>query len=401
MMEIPPIDLSEYLYTLPDDRIARHPLAERDKSKLMVWKAGQIAHSHFSQITDFLSDNSILFFNNTKVIPARLLFEKETGGIIEVFLLNPADGTPIEEALQATNTCTWSCTVGNSKRWPEKLKIRKFGVGLELTADLTDRASGTVTFSWSPPDLPFVEVVEQLGAVPLPPYLKRAPEVEDKDRYQTVYSSREGAVAAPTAGLHFTPAIMEKLRLRGITEDFLTLHVSAGTFVPIKVSNAVEHPMHKEEIVITKSNIINMLDGEKKVIAVGTTALRTLESVYWYGYLLSQNPEAPFDIPQYLPYQSKSVALSTREALDFVLKRMERSGVEKLIGHTSIYVIPGYRFRVTKGLLTNFHQPGSTLLLLVSAFTGHAWKAIYDEALSGGYRFLSYGDSSLLLPVKD
>lgn len=401
MMEIPPIDLSHYLYSLPDDRIARHPLAERDKSKLLVWKAGQINHSHFSQITDFLPDNSILFFNNTKVIPARILFEKETGGVIEIFLLNPADGTPIEEALQATSTCTWSCTVGNSKRWPEKLKIRKFGEGMELIADLTDRASGTVRFSWSPPDLRFVEVVEHLGAVPLPPYLKRAPELDDKDRYQTVYSAREGAVAAPTAGLHFTPAILERLRLQGIAADFLTLHVSAGTFLPIKVSNAVEHPMHKEEISITKSNIINMLDGEKRVIAVGTTALRTLESVYWYGYLLSQNPEASFEIPQYLPYQSRSVSMGTREALDFVLKKMERSGVEKLIGHTSIYVIPGYRFRLTKGLLTNFHQPGSTLLLLVSAFTGHAWKAIYDEALSHDYRFLSYGDSSLLLPVND
>lgn len=394
------VDIAEYQYDLPEDRIAKYPLAERDRSKLLVWKDGRITHSRFDQLPGLLPLNSLLFFNNTKVIPARILFEKETGGTIEVFLLHPAEGRPIGEALLAPSGCTWTCTIGNARRWPNGVKLRKVVENIELTATWDDRSQALVSFTWTPPEMTFNEIVERVGAVPLPPYLRREADNSDKTRYQTVYSAREGAVAAPTAGLHFTPAVLDELRSKGIATDTLTLHVSAGTFLPIKTTNAAEHTMHEEEVVVTKYNIINMLDSSKLIVAVGTTAMRTLESVYWYGVLLAQNPEADFDIPQDLPYRENPMIPDRNAALRLVIKRMESLGVEELTGYTSIYVMPGYSFRITKGLITNFHQPGSTLLLLVSAFVGPAWKEIYRTALAENYRFLSYGDSSLLLPAQ-
>ena len=393
------VDIAEYQYDLPEDRIAKYPLVERDQSKLLVWKDGRITHSRFNQLAGLLPLNSLLFFNNTKVIPARILFEKETGGTIEVFLLHPAEGLPIDEALRTPSGCAWTCTIGNARRWTSGLKLRKVVENIELTATWNDRSQALVTFTWTPPGMTFNEVVERVGAVPLPPYLRREADTSDKTRYQTVYSAREGAVAAPTAGLHFTPAVLDELRSKGIATDTLTLHVSAGTFLPIKTTNAAEHTMHEEEVVVAKSNIINMLDKSKLIVAVGTTAMRTLESMYWYGVLLAQNPEADFDIPQDLPYREHPLNLDREEALRLVIRRMESLGVEELTGHTSIYLMPGYSFRITKGLITNFHQPGSTLLLLVSAFMGPAWKEIYNTALTEDYRFLSYGDSSLLLPL--
>lgn len=399
MSSTPTVHLSDYQYDLPEDRIAKYPLADRDQSKLLVWKGGEISHSKFFQLPDLLPVNSTLFFNDTKVIPARLLFEKATGGTIEVFLLNPADpGTLLQDSLQSSSPTTWKCAVGNAKRWPSELILRKSLTGTELLARWVDRTEGIVEFSWTPAELPFARIVEQAGAVPLPPYLNRPAEASDKDRYQTIYSKAQGAVAAPTAGLHFTPAVLDELTKRGIRSEFLTLHVSAGTFLPVKVSNAAEHKMHEEELIITKANIISLLEPNRRTIAVGTTAMRTLESTYWYGALLARNAEATFVIDQELPYL-EPCSLTKAEALAKVLERMEALGVDQLAGHTSLYILPGYRFRVVEGLITNFHQPGSTLLMLISAFVGPKWKEVYEEALSHGYRFLSYGDSSLLMPV--
>lgn len=399
MSSAPTVHLDDYQYDLPEGRIAKYPLADRDQSKLLVWKSGEVSHEKFFQLPDLLPVNSTLFFNDTKVIPARLLFEKETGGTIEVFLLNPADpATLLQDSLQSTSPTAWKCAVGNAKRWPSGLILRKPLIGMELRARWIDRTQGFVEFSWTPSEVPFARIVEEAGAVPLPPYLNRPAEASDKDRYQTVYSKAHGAVAAPTAGLHFTPTVMEQLTNRGIKSEFLTLHVSAGTFLPVKVSNAAEHKMHEEELIITKANIISLLEPNRKTIAVGTTALRTLESAYWYGALLARNAGATLVIDQELPYL-EPCTLTKREALGNVLQRMEALGVEQLAGHTSLYILPGYRFRVVEGLVTNFHQPGSTLLMLISAFVGPRWKGIYEEALSRGYRFLSYGDSSLLLPL--
>ena len=400
---LPPISLAEYQYDLPESRIAKYPCTHRDESKLLIWKEGQIHHKNFNQLSDYLPVNTTLFLNNTKVIPARLLFEKETGAVIEVFLLAPADSnTSLFVALEATEQTTWKCTVGNAKRWGETLQLSMTLGSFELTAAWQNREEGLITFQWTPAETPFAQIIGMAGAVPLPPYLKRDADIRDIDRYQTVYSHLEGAVAAPTAGLHFTPRIFDQLQAEGIQTDFLTLHVSAGTFIPIKTENAAEHKMHEEEIVIRKSNIVNLLQPGRLIVAVGTTTLRTLESLYWYGVLLRDNPEASFAISQDLPYRQQTSELPTpRQALELVLRRMDRMQVDSLTGHTSIYIIPGYQFRIVQGLMTNFHQPGSTLLVLISAFVGEAWQQIYQEALDSDYRFLSYGDTSLLLPVRN
>lgn len=398
MIEMPRLNLGDYQYDLPDERIARYPLPQRDQSRLLVYSQAHINHSKFSQITDFLPVESVLFFNNTKVVPARILFEKPTGGRVEVFLLNPANPNELmSEALQSKSPTSWKCAVGNARRWSGEIALTKDLGGAQLFASWNNRGEGVVDFRWTPSEIPFARVIDAAGAVPLPPYLKREADVEDRERYQTVYSRHEGAVAAPTAGLHFTAQIMEALQTKGIRSDFLTLHVSAGTFLPVKVQNPAEHQMHEEEIIVYKHNIINLLEGNRKVIAVGTTAMRTLESLYWFGAALHTNPEAPFRITQDSPYAGMST-VSTQHALEALLKRMEQLDTEQLVGHTSIFIRPGYEFKVTKGLVTNFHQPGSTLLLLIAAFVGNAWKEIYREALDHPYRFLSYGDSSLLLP---
>ena len=396
----PTISLSDYQYDLPESRIAKYPVAGRDQSKLLVWKEGKISHAKFTQLTDYLPFNSTLFFNNTKVIPARILFKKETGASIEVFLLGPAyPTTPLAIELEAKGTSTWKCTVGNSKRWAEQTQLQKAIGKVKLNAAWKDKQLGLVTLTWTPEEIPLADILHEAGAIPLPPYLKREPELLDSESYQTVYSTLEGAVAAPTAGLHFTPKTLEQLAACGVKTDFLTLHVSAGTFLPIKQENAAEHRMHEEEIIIRKANIIKLLEEDRQVIAVGTTTLRTLESLYWYGVLLSENPDARFSIDQDLPYNWHGSGLTGRIALELVRSRMERDKVEILTGHTSIYIRPGYQFRIVQGLFTNFHQPGSTLLVLISALVGDFWKTIYQEALDKEYRFLSYGDTSLLLPL--
>jgi S-adenosylmethionine:tRNA ribosyltransferase-isomerase len=393
------IPTSDYHYNLPADRIAEFPLANRDESNLLVYTKGKIEHTIFKCLPDFLPSNATLFFNNTRVIPARIFFTKETGATLEVLLLAPTLPSPVmAESMQAIGECTWECTIGNLKRWKPSTRLTQLYNGITLSAELLDRDKGLVKFSWLPSHLAFAEVVVQAGVTPLPPYIGREAEPEDATRYQTIYAQREGAVAAPTAGLHFTDRVLHTLDEREILTDFLTLHVSAGTFQPIKTENATAHTMHREQIVVTRKNIEHLLAPDRSIIAVGTTSLRTLESIYWFGRKLILAQDAEFVIQQDDPYLDTGNLPSTREAIEAVRNHMERKGSDSITGHTSIYIYPGYVFRVCKGLITNFHLPGSTLMLLVAAFVGNSWRRIYDEALSHNYRFLSYGDSSLLLP---
>jgi S-adenosylmethionine:tRNA ribosyltransferase-isomerase len=391
-----PININDYKYELPQERIALYPLEQRDHSKLLVYQQGNIRHQHFYDLSQFLPEGATLFFNDTKVIPARLLFQKETGATIELFLLNPLQPSPlVAVSMEARGSSQWHVAIGNAKRWNDGNRLtHHLGEG-KLTAKLVDKEKGVVNFSWTPESLSFAEVVSLAGATPLPPYLKREVEASDRERYQTIYSKKEGAVAAPTAGLHFTDQVFEDLKTKNIQTDFLTLHVSAGTFQPVKVENALDHPMHAEQMVISKSNLQNLINSQGIIVAVGTTSLRTLESLYWYGVKLEYNQHADFIIEQNEPYQNKS-KLSFRAAVQNVLAKLERDQAAQLIGETSIYIVPGYEIKSCNALITNFHQPASTLMLLVAAFVGPDWKKIYNQALNSGYRFLSYGDSSLL-----
>ncbi|MEO5977829.1 MAG: S-adenosylmethionine:tRNA ribosyltransferase-isomerase [Chryseolinea sp.] len=389
--------VNEFTYDLPHDRIALHPLTDRDDSKLLIYRRGEIKHRKFTNLPAELPDNSMLVFNNTKVIPARLRFKKDTGAAIEVFLLEPTlPSTLLSHAMQTKGECTWKCAIGNLKRWNSESTLSLSINNIELDASLIERTNGIVRFQWRD-HLTFAEVIESLGNVPLPPYIKRTADEHDKQRYQTVYSEPEGAVAAPTAGLHFTSRTLQALKEKAIPVDFVTLHVSAGTFLPIKVEDITDHQMHREQIIITLQNIKNLLRGIK-VIAVGTTSMRTLESLFWFGVKLLENSDAKFSVNQNDPYQNRQLIPKTTEALYAVIEFMEMKKIDQIIGETSIFIRPGYIFRICQGLITNFHQPASTLILLVAAFIGDDWKRVYAEAMNNGYRFLSYGDSSLLLP---
>lgn len=403
-----PISIDEYRYDLPDDRIAKYPLAERDASKLLVWREGVMQHRIFRELPELLTGRELLVFNNTRVIPARLYFRRPTGALIEIFLLMPVDPPLVELAMRSEGPVEWQCTIGNLKRWPENGILERElslpdGRQITLRAELTDRTAMRVRFVVEPtgennaPYPKFLEVVETAGEIPIPPYLHRDAEASDRDSYQTVYGKREGAVAAPTAGLHFTPAVLENLRAKGVQLEELTLHVSAGTFRPIKTADALEHDMHREQVVVPAAVVEALLVG-RPVVAVGTTSMRTLESLYWYGIKLLRQGPCTFDIDKLDPYGHDEAALPTlSEAIEAVAAQLRRSGERELQGSTRIYIFPGYRFRVVDALITNFHQPGSTLLLLIAAFTGgDNWKAIYREAMGEGYRFLSYGDSSVL-----
>jgi S-adenosylmethionine:tRNA ribosyltransferase-isomerase len=408
------IALNDYRYTLPDDKIAKYPLAERDQSKLLVYRpvdtqqasseAPLLRHHHFYELPELLPADSLLVFNNTKVIPARLIFRKATGALIELFLLQPlAPTTDIQLAMGARGFSTWECMIGNKKRWkPGQPLQHSLTIGQQkvtITATLQDQHPSAVNLHWSPQEITFAEIVEATGEIPLPPYLKRSAEHTDKERYQTVYSRNKGAVAAPTAGLHFTAGLLHKLAEKGIKTELLTLHVGAGTFQPIKAANLADHPMHCEQVIITEENVQNLLEHRGPVLAVGTTSMRTLESLYWYGLKLLRQPDAPFFVRknEWLDYGAAEL-LPYSEVLAAVLKKIQALPDRQLKGETEIFIVPGYPFKVCKGLITNFHQPESTLMLLVAAFVGNSWKRIYEEALSNDYRFLSYGDSSLLLP---
>ena len=392
------IRLNEYTYPLPPDRIATFPLKQRDQSKLLVYDSasGVIRHEQFTSLAGQLPADSLLVFNDTKVIPARIHFQKGTGAEIEVFLLAPLLPSPLVPiAMQAEKSCTWKCTIGNLKRWKDDTPLTKNLPDLSVEAVLRNREEGIVEFRWTSSHT-FAEAVNRMGETPLPPYLKRKVLESDKERYQTIYSHHEGAVAAPTAGLHFTENVFQSLKEKNIHTDFVTLHVSAGTFQPIKVENVQEHIMHNEQLIVHRGNIENLLQ-HSFVVPVGTTSLRTIESLYWYGARLLNDRRTTFHVSQHDAYEMKGTLPSAEEALRAILRKMDDSGVDRIEGETSLYILPGYSFRICRALITNFHQPGSTLLLLVAAMIGEDWKKVYSEALDNEYRFLSYGDSSLLL----
>ncbi len=394
------LDLEKYTYHLPDERIARFPVEPRDVSKLLVYQQSAISEDRFYNLVKHLPQKSFLVFNNTKVIPARLFFQKSSGAIIEIFLLNPVEpSTIISQVMETTHTCTWACMIGNKKRLKGKL-VGTYTIhadnDLELVAELVDLEKNYVRFSWNNAELTFAEIVKFFGQIPLPPYLKRQTEEKDYQTYQTVYSKNDGAVAAPTAGLHFTEKVLFDLVDQDISYDFITLHVGAGTFQPIKVQNVVEHLMHSEQIVFDKSFIRQLADNLDFVIPVGTTSMRSLESLYWFGTKLLLGEET-FFIEKLFPYQSIE-AISAKVSIQAILDYMDAKNIEQLIGETEIFIFPGYQFRICKGIITNFHQPDSTLILLVAALVGENWKKIYDFALENNFRFLSYGDSSLLIP---
>lgn len=396
-----PIRLSDYTYALPDDRIARYPLSPRDASRLLVYENGTIRHTHFRQLADQLPAGSLLVFNDTKVIPARLYFHKPTGATVELLLLHPQAPTRlINDAMLVTGQGTWACMIGNKKRWKpaETLTERIIvnGVSVALQARYTDYARNLVTLAWNSDDS-FLTIVQALGQIPLPPYLRRDTEARDEHTYQTVYARHEGAVAAPTAGLHFTEAVLDQLADKGIQRTFLTLHVGAGTFQPIKAEAVTEHHMHSEQVVFTRGLVAGLLQKTGHIVPVGTTSLRSLESLYWYGVKLLREESTEFRIEKLYPYSvAEAEVPSASEALAAVLDFMDAQSLPEITGETKIFIFPGYRFRLCQGLITNYHQPGSTLILLVAAFVGEEWKRIYKEALDNGYRFLSYGDSSLL-----
>lgn len=398
------IDLTQFHYPLPEERIAKYPLEKRDESKLLHYQKGVINHQQFHQIADILPANADLFFNNTKVIPARIHFQKESGAHIEIFLLSPEEPTrDVSQAMLVTEKAVWHCMVGNRKRWKEDTTLTRYfetPTGkVQVTAQYHDYDKNFIRFDWDNSSLPFVEIVQLMGTTPLPPYLKREATEEDKPRYQTVYSNKEGAVAAPTAGLHFTDSLLKKLKPAHHFEE-LTLHVGAGTFQPIKSDNVLEHPMHCEQVQLEKSTIQYLATSEKPIIPVGTTTVRTLESTYWFGVqLLSQEQPQNFRISKLYPYEKGFEALPDRkQSFQAILEYMNNNKLDSLFGETEIFIFPGYQFQVINGLITNFHQPESTLILLIAALLGDDWKKVYNEALENDYRFLSYGDSSLLIP---
>lgn len=383
------LKLDDFFYELPEEFIAKHPPATRGGSKLLFYQNGSISHHAFKEIDHLIPAASLMVFNDTKVIPARIIMHKETGARIEIFLLEPELPSKVhEEVMNARDNCQWKCMIGNAKKW-------KIGTSLKipsLTLEAERVAEDQVNFRWKS-DHTFSDLLMEIGKIPLPPYLNREVEEIDVDRYQTVYSKMKGAVAAPTAGLHFTEEILDRIKERKIQTDFVTLHVSAGTFQPIKVTKITDHPMHNEQIWVSLENIENLLIA-KKVIAVGTTAMRTLESLYWYGVKLLQN-QTDFVVHKTDPYHFKPV--KREDALKAIITKMKKENLKKIGGETEIFIYPGYDFKLCDGLVTNYHLPGSTLILLVAAFIGDDWRKIYNEALSNDYRFLSYGDSSLLM----
>jgi len=389
--------ISDYTYALPDERIAQHPLSDRAASRLLVWRDGAIADKRFGDLVDELPPGALLVLNNTRVVNARLVFHRDSGARIEVLCLAPADGGPMERALAGQGSAEWSCFIGNAKRWKEGEELLLRGEGLELRAMRTGAES--VRFTWQPSDRPFAEVLGSLGHVPLPPYMKRADAVDDRTRYNTVFARREGSVAAPTASLHFTPAMLEALRAKQVRIAELTLHVGAGTFLPVKSERMEQHAMHSEEVSVPRAAIVEMLRhlGEGPVVAVGTTALRSMESLYWHGArILHGHAGNMMEVEQWEPYAVSDGLPSAHDALQAVLDRLDERGEQALSGRTQLLIAPGYPFRLADALVTNFHQPQSTLLLLVAAFIGQDWRRVYAHALDHGYRFLSYGDGSLL-----
>lgn len=404
--DIPFIELADFSYELPEERIAQFPLNKRDDAKLLIYTQGDIAHSRFYKLHHFLASGSLLVFNNTKVIPARLLFQRATGATIEVLLLEPVEPKLVNQTMQCSEACTWHCIIGNKKKWKEgevlSQKINIDGQETHLEAHLQDRDKQYVQLKWDNPHLSFAEMIQHYGTLPLPPYMKRNTQVQDYEQYQTVYSHEQGAVASPTAGLHFTEEVLENISRKGICKDFITLHVSGATFQPIKTEQVSQHPMHAEQIIFTQKNIENILAKIDNIVAVGTTSMRALESLYWFGVKLYKNQNLkliPFFVEKLYPYSIPQDQLPDRAtAIGEILKYMKKHNLEQLFGGTEIFIFPGYPFQMTKALITNYHLPNTTLILLVAAYIKEDWKKVYQEALDNDYRFLSYGDSSLLMP---
>ncbi|MBR0084473.1 MAG: S-adenosylmethionine:tRNA ribosyltransferase-isomerase [Bacteroidales bacterium] len=397
---IPDIRIEDFNYSLPDERIAKYPIERRDRSKLLVYKDGHCADDIFCNLPGYLPEDSMMVFNDTKVVPARLFFRRDSGAHIEIFCLEPLEPSEYVRAFDAVGRCVWKCVIGNAKRWKDDSAIGFDTVdpellGLSLKARLLDREgqTGRVEFSWEG-GKSFSEVLDLCGKVPIPPYLGRDTEAIDLERYQTTYAHIRGSVAAPTAGLHFTDDTLRAVRERGIEIDNVCLHVGAGTFLPVKSSHVSEHPMHREPFIVERSLLERLSRKDCSLTAVGTTSVRTLESLYYAGASCIEKG-VPCDVGQWDPY-TKEWPYTTQEAIGALVSYLDRSGLEKLSIGTRIIIVPGFRFRLVDRLVTNFHQPQSTLLLLISAFVGGDWRTIYSHALQNGYRFLSYGDSSLL-----
>lgn len=401
------INIKDFSYELPDNRIAKFPMPNRDQSKLLVYKDDKISENIFLNIDEYLPDNSLIVFNNTKVIHARLLFQKNSGTQIEIFCLEPLDHTDFQLSFNSKKSCQWKCMIGNLKRWKELDEILVKNIqsligNIELKAERIGRVEDAfkIKFSWQPEELHFAEVLHHAGILPLPPYLNRKNIDSDEERYQTVYAKHEGSVAAPTAGLHFTESVFEKLKQKKIRQLFLTLHVGAGTFKPIKTDTLSEHVMHEETVSISKKSLEEIHDHliqKRSIIAVGTTSARTLESIYWHGVqLINIKAKNEMNISQWTPYENNENKISSIKSIEAILENLEATNLDELKGNTQIIIAPGYEFKMVDTLITNFHQPQNTLILLIAAFVGESWKIIYDYALKNNFRFLSYGDSSVL-----
>lgn len=398
------IKIDQYTYHLPEEKIAKYPLANRSASKLLVYRNGSVNHDRFYHITDYLPQNSLLVFNNTKVIQARIILHKRTGAKIEIFCLEPIAPPDFSLAFSRRNRCRWKCIVGNLKKWKTESLSRTFTFE-DKTHTFTASKTGeqndaqVIEFSWDG-DMSFGEVLENIGITPIPPYLNRRAIEKDRQTYQTVYAKHNGSVAAPTAGLHFTPEVLKTLGQKNIVCDEITLHVGAGTFKPVKSETIGRHDMHTEHFFVSLQTIENLIKYFPDIVSVGTTTLRTLESLYWLGIQIIHKKEQDntfgFKIGQWEPYQNETHT-TPQQALEAIKNYMQQNGREILNVITQIIIVPGYTFRIVKGLITNFHQPRSTLLLLVAAFTGSDWRKIYDYALHNDFRFLSYGDSSILI----
>jgi S-adenosylmethionine:tRNA ribosyltransferase-isomerase len=394
------LSISDFNYPLPDERIAKYPLAERDQSKLLVYNNGSISEDVFRNLAANLDADSVIVTNNTKVIRARMEFFKDSGARVEVFCLEPHEPAEYSTMFSQTGSCVWLCYVGNSKKWKSGPLTKQIGNGeksttLSITRVGTDRDAQLIRFEWDNPNIAFGEIVDWAGQIPIPPYLNRKSEAIDDVRYQTIYSVEKGSVAAPTAGLHFTQAVFDSLQAKGIEHLNVTLHVGAGTFKPVQTETIGEHPMHIEHFVLSDEILKPLCDNKKKVVAVGTTTVRTLESMYWLGVKAKLGLEKPLDLGQWEAY-SLPETVSVSDAFAALLDLLHQSGHQELTASTCIMIAPGYQYKVVNQLITNFHQPQSTLLLLVSALIGDNWHRVYDYALAHDFRFLSYGDSCLL-----
>lgn len=405
MEETKHIKISDYNYPLPDERIAKFPLPVRDQSKLLVYRHGEVSETRFTSLPDYLEAGELMIFNNTKVIQARLHFRKETGALIEIFCLEPIQPNDYVLNFQQTSHAAWLCMIGNLKKWKEgslhkEMNVKGHTITLTATRGECRGTSHWVDFTWDNPEITFADILEVFGELPIPPYLNRETQESDKKTYQTVYSKIKGSVAAPTAGLHFTERVLQALRDKGVDLEEVTLHVGAGTFKPVKSEEIEGHEMHTEYISVNRQTIEKLIAHGGKAIAVGTTSVRTLESLYYIGVTIASHPDAgqeELHVRQWQPYETHPT-MTTVESLQQILDYMKRHELEALHTSTQIIIAPGYTYHIVQKMVTNFHQPQSTLLLLVSAFVKGDWRTIYDYALAHDFRFLSYGDSSLLIP---